>query len=207
MMYRRGKIKLTVTPDRLAFAKTLYVFGMETDEGKRIFPSLRKVSKKAKIPFQLISKLSYEEDWEQQRGTMYNEYYRRVQEDTLRKLVENSSRFRESLFGGAALSASLIIARLKDIQERAKEKGARGLSKIIRGYEMRDLAMAMEGFKRIGMESIGDHATEAFSWKDLTIAAKGRSFGDRSLRGQPKQVVRAKKKEAEMDDDSAVRLH
>jgi hypothetical protein len=164
--------RTAVTPDQLAFAKSLYVFGIEDEKGKRVFPTLRRVAKRTKIPVRVLIEHAQHEDWLQERGFAHEEFYVRMKEEMLQKLVEKSIELRTRLADGARVGINIVTARLGLIA-REMTQDQHSTPKGARGFELRDLGMALETFKRIGLDSLGDNMAEEFTWRDLVTQAKG----------------------------------
>lgn len=155
----------------LSAARLEYVLGTETPDG-RIFPSLEDLAQKYNVPLITLKRLAAREGWHRERFETYEKYYQELKERTLRELTENAVSFRKSLYEGAAIAVDLICERLKLMQKDWRENPKH--SKI-RGYELRDIGSALEAFKRVGQEALGDKLTDDYTWKDLIYAAKNKN--------------------------------
>lgn len=163
------------TPDQVAFAKSLYVFGIEDAGGKRVFPTLRRVAKRTGVAFHTLAEFAQREEWLNERAFAHEEFYARMKEEMIQKLVEKSIALRTTLSDGARVGINIVTARLGMIaramvEAQEKQKTA---PKGARGFELRDLGMALETYKRVGFDALGDTMGEEFTWRDLVTQAKG----------------------------------
>lgn len=183
-----------ISPEDVANAKSIYIFGIENNKGKRVFPSLRKVAQMTGVPLRLLLKLSASEEWTDQRYATYQEFYNRLKEERLARLIEQGIDLKDSLLMGAIAGIRLVRMRLgliaRDVQENPTHQK-------IRGYEMRDLATALETFKRVGEGALGEFATEQeYTWRDILQIARAKQ-----ARGQ----LPSKEANRQSEQDGAVR--
>lgn len=162
--------------DRLAKARLIYVTGYTSKEG-RVFPSLKWISRELHIPLDVLKKAASREGWHRERMATYEEYYQSLKEQVLRELQEQSIDFRKTIVEGARLGIDLIKQRLHLMQEDFQKSPSH--SKV-RGYEIRDLGAALEAFRRIGQEALGDKLTETYTWKDILTQARDQKYPRRS---------------------------
>lgn len=188
-------MKRKPTPDQLAYAKSLYVFGVEDGEGKRTFPTLRRVAKQTKISLPILIEYAQKENWLGERSFAHEEFYTRMKEEMIEKLVERSMALRTTIADGARVGANIVTARLGLIaREMARLQGK---TKKARGYELRDLGMALETFKRIGFDALGDQVSEEFTWRDLVTQAKSQNRDEYEKQRRVEEVDERKAARAE----------
>ncbi len=170
------------TPDLLAKAKSMYVFGVVNPDGKRVFPTLRKVSRMTGVPFLTLARLAEEENWKEERYHAYREAYDRIREEMIAKYVQEGARFEQELLQGATIGLRIINARISQIALAVNEQGrvpADPKTTAVKAWEMRDLTFAMEVLKRIGLEIMGRHqAASEVSWSDIARMARGEGIAD-----------------------------
>lgn len=162
--------------EKVERARAMYVFGVVDPDGKKVFPSLKRVSAMSGVPFTVLSRIAAKENWKLAREQAVADYHRRLREEAMSKHVQAVLEVQEDVLESVRLAVRLVKARLAQIAiAQSKQKGEVLDPKeaAVRSWEIRDLASSIETLKRIGSDVVGDVSPGNLTWADIVRIASG----------------------------------